>query len=54
MYNLIAASHLCREAAYFNKVKGDIAVPIESNYKIPRMRKLIPMLWMGLAESQEV
>lgn len=47
-------SHLCQEAAYFNKVRGGITVPIESNYRIPRIRKLIQMLWMGLIESQEV
>lgn len=52
MYNLTIASHLCQEATYF-KARGGIAVPIETNHKIPKIRKLIQFLWMELTKFQE-
>lgn len=50
---LTIASHFCQEATYFNKARGGIAVSIESNHKIPRIRKLIQFLWMELTKFQE-
>lgn len=54
MHNLIVVSHLCQEATYFNKVGEGIAVHVESNYKIPRIRKFIQTHWMGVTQSQDV